>query len=96
MGAEGVPAWASRYPYLPRLIVVFARSERGSPEARMRRIMELCKEDSTLTRWSGRLSFALFDKLIASGPFAHIFHVLDQEGTVNWLGALAETDGQAA
>ncbi len=93
---ERMPAWPSRYLALPSLMVVFANPDRGSPRLRMRNVMTLCRNAREIMRNPGWFSFALFDELVASGPFAAVFRRLDGEGLVNWLGEPSGVEGQAA
>jgi hypothetical protein len=91
-----LPIWPSRYLASPPLVVVLADSNRADPEQRMWNVMTLCQRDSDIKRYTGWYSFALFDELVDSGPFAATFHRLDGEGLVNWLGEPAAAEGRAA
>jgi protein involved in plasmid replication-relaxation len=93
---ERMPAWPSRYLALPSLMVVFANPDRGSPRLRMRNAMTLCRHAREIMRNPGWIFFALFDELVASGPFGAVFRRLDGEGIVNWLGEPSGIEGQAA
>lgn len=88
--------WPSRYRALPSLLVVFADSDRGNPEQRMRTVMGLCRRDDEIMYDAAWFHFALFTELVASGPFAPVFRRLDGERLVNRLGEPLGVEGRAA
>lgn len=84
---------------VPRLGVPAGRVRRfgrGNPERRMRTVMTLCRRDSEIMYDAAWFSFALFDELVASGPFAPVFRRLEGASLVNWLGEPPDVERQAA
>jgi len=93
---ERMPAWPSRYLAWPSLMVVFANPDRGSPRLSMKNVMTMCRHAPEIMRDPGWFFFALFDELVASGPFAAVFRRLHGEALVNWLGEPAGVEGRGA
>lgn len=82
---ERLPVWPSRYLAFPSVLVMFADSGRADPVRRLTTAMAGCREEPEF-KWKANLfRFALFDDLIAAGPFAALFRRLDSDQPVNWL-----------
>ena len=62
----------------------------------MNNVMTMCRTAREIMRDPGWFFFALFDELVASGPFAAVFRRLDGEDLVNWLGEAPGVERQAA
>jgi Replication-relaxation len=88
------PFWPPRYQWFPRVMVVFAPSPRANPARRLTTVMRFSRETEVF-RWEGWLfSYALLDQLVATGPFARVFHRMSDDQLVNWLDEPAkDTNG---
>jgi hypothetical protein len=85
--APGPPAWQARYPIFPEIICVLAGQPRAALTRRAQTVLALCREDPQLKRTPEvRVSLALFDDLQTDGPFAPIWHQIeDPARRVDWL-----------
>ncbi len=87
---ERLPVWPYRYLAFPSVLVIFADGGRADPVRRLTTAMAGCQDEPEF-KWKANLfRFALFDDLIAFGPFAAVFRRLDSDRPVNWLHRLTD------
>lgn len=82
---ERLPVWPSRYLVFPSVLVLFADSGRADPVRRLTTAVAGCRSEPEFRWRADMFKFALFDDLIAAGPFAAVFRRLDSDQPVNWL-----------
>lgn len=89
------PAWPFLYRAFPAVMVMLANPERANLRRRMETVMALCRSEPAMGGAPAvSIAFALLDELIARGPFAAIFRRLEDDRTVDWLGARGDLSGQ--
>ncbi|MDH6115657.1 DNA-binding HxlR family transcriptional regulator [Kitasatospora sp. MAP12-15] len=91
--AAAVPAWRSRYPAFPRLLLVLTGAEPARLQRRIADLRSLAASDPLLTASPIRVGATTLDQLRERGPFAPIFNpVLSADGPVDaWLRPQAAT-----
>ena len=84
---DDTPSWPLLYRHFPAIIVVLANPGRANLQSRLASLVALCLAEPEIGGADGlSVSFVFFDELIASGPFAPIFHRIGDQRSVNWLG----------